>query len=112
MVMMADCGAKHLRRLCNQACLRPGIHAISQSMNAACERHAIKLAQELAAHLLLGLSRALDLRRSRVWRMGSEPSREQLGELPRGREVNVCRLCELVGESVTCRQNKHCHWTA
>ena len=67
----------------------------------------ITVAQELAAHLLLGLSRALDLRRSKVWRTGSEASREQLGELPRGSEVNVCRLCELVGESVTCRQNRH-----
>ena len=39
--------------------------------------------------------------------MGSEASKEQLGELPRGSEVNVCRLCELVGECLTCLENRH-----
>ena len=71
---------------------------ITGRMHSHC--HAECLTEDFSTHLLLGLSRALDLRLSSAVCRGS--SMEQLREPPSGRDANVCRLRELLGESVIC----------
>ena len=108
-------GSDMLQQCKRQAVLGPCSQAPLQSCAGCDAVSGIDAARNTSgygyADLLLGLSKLPDLRRSRAGCRGTTGSREELaGEAPTGvtpcSRVKVCRLRELVGDSVTCAPHR------